>query len=160
MNNEITVGVGTYQVVTAPTKLICIGLGSCAAIALHETRQSFGGLAHAMLPVYREGRDKANAAKYVDTSIYLMIDDLISEGGKRRFITAKLVGGSQMFSFMGHETLDVGSRNIEAARDTLEKEGIELIAEDIGGNCGRTIAFDTESGRITVQSSGRITKEI
>ena len=157
---EIIVAVGSYCVATNPANLCCIGLGSCVAIALHDPRRHIGGLAHAMLPKYEEGRDKLNAGKYVDTAVYLMVDELIEMGAKKHAITAKLVGGSQMFHFTVTDTLDIGSRNIEAALATLKKEGIPIIAEDVGGHVGRTIHFDLSTGKIRIQTSGKVTKEI
>jgi chemotaxis protein CheD len=113
-----------------------------------------------MLPRYEEGRDKVNAGKYVDTAIYLMVDELLEMGGKKHAFTAKIVGGSQMFNFVVTDTLDIGSRNIEAAIATLKKEGIPIIAEDVGGHVGRTIHFDLRIGKILIQTSGKVTKEI
>ncbi len=107
MTQEIMVGVGTYYVANNPTKLTCHGLGSCVAIALHDPTLHIGALAHAMLPKYSEGRDKTNPGKYVDTSIYLMVDELLERGTKKHSIKAKLVGGAQMFSFINPGVLDV-----------------------------------------------------
>jgi chemotaxis protein CheD len=155
MTQEITVGVGTFYVARNPTRLSCIGLGSCLAIALHDPSHRVGGLAHAMLPLYSEGRDKLNPGKYVDTSIFLMVDELMEMGVKKRTIKAKIVGGAQMFSFISPETLDVGTRNIETAKEILKKEGIPIASKDIGGTRGRTISFDIKTGRIEIKISGK-----
>jgi chemotaxis protein CheD len=160
MSKEIIVGVSSYYVARNPTTLVCIGLGSCVAIALHESQNHVGALAHAMLPSYHEGRDKSNPGKYVDTSVYLMVDELLELGAKKRFIKAKLVGGAQMFSFISPDALDVGKRNIESAKLTLKKEGIPVVAEDVGGKKGRTMSFDLKSGKIEVRTSQEKTKEI
>ena len=160
MTKEIIVGVSSYYVCRNPTILTCIGLGSCLAIALHDSTQHLGALAHAMLPSYHEGRDKSNPGKYVDTSIFLMVDELQEMGAKKRFIKAKLVGGAQMFSFISPNSLDVGRRNIECAKETLKKEGIPIVAKDVGGKKGRTISFDLRTGIIEIKTSGEIVKEI
>ncbi len=160
MTKEIIVGVSSYYVGRNPSKLICIGLGSCVAIALHDVQNHVGGLAHAMLPLYHEGRDKSNPGKYVDTSVYLMVDELQELGTKKRMIKAKIVGGAQMFSFISPDALDVGSRNIECAKKTLKDEGIPIIAEDVGGKKGRTMNFDLKTGIIEVKTSGEKNKEI
>ncbi len=152
---EVVVGVGTYHVASNPTKLICIGLGSCLGIAIWDRRSHLGGLAHAMLPYYKDGRDKSNGAKYVDTTIYLMVDDMLDLGAKRHNLKAKLVGGAQMFSFLPSDTLNIGQRNIEAARKILNAERIPIVAEEVGGKSGRTITFDTVNGLIAVKSNGR-----
>jgi chemotaxis protein CheD len=160
MTKEIIVGVSSYFVGKNPSKLICIGLGSCVAIALHDGQNHLGALAHAMLPSYHEGRDRTNPGKYVDTSVYLMVDELTELGAKKRFIKAKLVGGAQMFSFLSPDALDVGRRNIESAKLTLKNEGIPIISEDVGGKKGRTMYFDLKTGKVEIRTSGEKTKEI
>jgi chemotaxis protein CheD len=160
MVKEILVGVSSYYVGRNPSRLICIGLGSCVAIALHEPQNHMGALAHAMLPSYHEGRDKSNPGKYVDTSIYLMVDELAELGAEKRRIKAKIVGGAQMFSFISSDALDVGRRNIEWAKRTLKEEGIPIVAEDVGGKRGRTMTFDLKTGIIEIKTNGEKNKEI
>jgi chemotaxis protein CheD len=160
MTNEIIVAVGKYYVARNPTQLICIGLGSCLAVTLYDPKNRIGSLAHAMLPNYVEGIDKSNPGKYVDTSIYLMVDEILEMGGNRRAIEAKLVGGSQMFSFISPGALDIGSRNIEIAKKILDQEGIPIKKEDVGGTKGRTITFDIRTGEMEVRVSGEENKII
>lgn len=160
MSTDIIVGVSSYYTGKNPSKLVCIGLGSCVAIALHEAQNHIGALAHAMLPSYHEGRDKSNPSKYVDTSVYLMVDELMELGAKKHFIKAKLVGGAQMFTFISPDALDVGRRNIESAKLTLKNEGIPVVSEDVGGKKGRTMYFDLKTGKIEIRTSGEKTKEI
>jgi len=152
MTDEFIIDAATLRVAGNPARLKCLGLGSCLGIALYEHRARIGGLAHAMLPLFEMGRNKRNPARYVDTSIYVMIDEIIEKGGRKHNIQAKLVGGARMFASMGLDTMDIGQRNIEAARDTLEKEGIPIKAMDVGGNRGRTISFDLVTGVIEVKT--------
>ncbi|MCK4718175.1 MAG: chemotaxis protein CheD [Thermoplasmata archaeon] len=160
MSGDIVVEVASYHVAANPTRLMCIGLGSCVAIALYDPIHHLGGLAHAMLPRYQEGRDKTNVGKYVDTSIYLMIDELIALGAKKGSLKAKLVGGAQMFSYLSPGTLDIGTRNVEAARETLKKERVPIVAEDVGGTRGRTMTFDIKTGLIGIQTARKHAKSI
>ena len=160
MTKEIIVEISSYVVTSNPTKLICLSLGSCLGIALHEPEAKLGGLGHAMLPLYQEGRNKSNLAKYVDTSIYLMVDEIVDKGGKKRNIYAKLVGGSKMFQSFDHNMLDIGQRNTEAAIETLKKEKIKIKSKDVGGTKGRTIYFDLSCGKIRIKSSGEKIKVI
>lgn len=160
MSKEIIIGVSSYYVGRNPSTLICIGLGSCVAIALHDAQNHMGALAHAMLPFYHEGRDKSNPGKYVDTSIYLMADEMEELGANKAMIKAKIVGGAQMFTFISPDALDVGSRNIECAKKILKDEGIPIVSEDVGGKKGRTMSFDLKSGIIEIKTSGEKNKEI
>jgi chemotaxis protein CheD len=160
MTKEIIVEISNYYIAGNPTKLICLGLGSCLGIALYEPQAKIGGLAHAMLPRFQEGRNKSNLAKYVDTSIVLMVHEITERGGKKNNIRAKLAGGARMFSAVADVSmLDIGNRNIKAARDTLKKESIRIVAESLGGTCGRTIHFDLKTGKIEVRSTGKV-KEV
>lgn len=160
MSKEIVVEVSSYYIAGNPTKLMCLGLGSCLGIALYEPKAKLGGLAHAMLPRFKEGRNKTNLAKYVDTSIYLMVDEIIERGGRKLNLIAKLVGGSRMFQSIMKDTLDIGKRNIQAARDTLKTEKIKITAEEVGGCSGRTISFDLTTGEIQIKISGKKRKVI
>ncbi|MCK5037599.1 MAG: chemotaxis protein CheD [Thermoplasmata archaeon] len=151
MSKEILVEVGKYRVASNPTILKSIGIGSCLSIILYEPDKRIGGMIHAMLPYYGEGRDKHNPIKYVDTSIYILLDDLLRMGAKKEKIIAKIAGGSQMFSFLGSDIMNVGERNIKAAKETLKKEKIRLKSEETGGNCGRTVILDMVTGGLTIR---------
>lgn len=156
MEEEVVVGVGEYHVRHNPHTLVCIGLGSCVGVAIYDLNERIGGLAHVMLPKYGEGRDKVNACKYADSSIYMMIDDIIENGGRRRSLKAKIAGGAQMFSFISSENLNIGRRNVEAVKDALEQEGVPLIGEDVGGSRSRTVIFDSRTGVLTVRKDNKI----
>jgi chemotaxis protein CheD len=124
-------------------------------IALYESKQALGGLAHAMLPRFDKGRCKDKPERYADTSIYLMLDSIIERGGSKRYLTAKLVGGAQMFSFSSNGMLNIGEKNIIAARETLKAEHIRIKSEDVGGIHGRSIFFDLKNGKIRVKTLGQ-----
>ena len=160
-DKEKILGIGIYDVDSDPTVLGCMALGSCVGIALYSKKKRKGGLAHAMLHYYSEGVDKIKAGKYADTSIYLMLDILNEMGVSKNELIAKLTGGAHMFSSLGSsDTLDIGKRNAEAAKATLEQEGIPLIAEDVGGTQGRTISFDLVTGDIVIKTRGNTTHVI
>ncbi|MEM2901071.1 MAG: chemotaxis protein CheD, partial [Thermoplasmata archaeon] len=89
-NNKkvINVGVGEY-VISKDEILTIIGLGSCIAIALYEERKFIGGLGHARLPKYNDGKDKIHVGKYADTLVYLLVDGLVERGASKSSIKAK-----------------------------------------------------------------------
>lgn len=151
IKRNATCGVGEYHLVSTPGKLTCIGLGSCVGIAIYDLRLGIGGMAHAMLPKYDEGRDKKNASKYADSSIYIMVDELIELGCSKVSLRAKMAGGAQMFSFITSDSLNIGQRNSEVARETLKKERIPLVGEHCGGSKGRTTTFDPSNASYRVQ---------
>jgi chemotaxis protein CheD len=110
-------------------------------------------MAHAMLPRKEEfvkGEKKYNPAKFVDTSIQSMVEALLALGCLRSHLVAKVIGGAQMFPILASR-MDVGQRNIVAARDTLKQLEIPLVGEDTGGNRGRTVYFNLETGEVEVK---------
>lgn len=156
LEEDSVVGVGEYKIALSPAKLVCIGLGSCVGIAIYDTQAGVGGVAHAMLPRYEEGRDKINASKYADSAIMIMVDELLEMGASRGRLRAKMAGGAQMFSFISSDTLNIGLRNSDSARATLKGENIPLLAEDVGGTRGRTITFDPSNGLYRIQMGNDI----
>lgn len=66
-----------------------------------------------------------------------------------------------MFEFKGKtDLMRIGERNVEAVKKNLKKFNINLIAEDTGGNYGRTIEFDSNTGKLYIKTIGQGTKEI
>lgn len=149
------VEVGRYKIAPNPARLKCIGIGSCLSIILYDPAEKLGGMAHTMLPLYEEGRDKRNPIKYVDTAIYIMLDELLRSGVDKKKIIAKIAGGAQMFSYLGPGIMNVGERNIQVAKETLRKERIRLKAEDTGGESGRTVILDTVTGDVVIRMVSR-----
>lgn len=157
----IKVGMADLKVTKAPDILTTLGLGSCVGIALYDGVNKIAGLAHAMLPSASEITNNQNKAKFVDTSIELLIRKMIGEGANRRNIVAKIAGGSQMFSFnKKSNVLKIGERNIMATRMKLKEMGIKIISEDVGGNYGRTIQLNSQDGSLKVKTIGHGIKTI
>ena len=50
--------------------------------------------------------------------------------------------------------LNIGERNIQAVRAVLKQLGLNLLAEDVGGNRGRTMGLDTSTGQVMIRTLG------
>jgi chemotaxis protein CheD len=73
--------------------------------------------------------------------------------GSRGVLAARLVGGASMFrALMTSPGMNVGERNIAAARDALRAAGIRVLAEDVGGELGRSLRFSVDDGRVLVKT--------
>jgi chemotaxis protein CheD len=152
-NDEIRIKMAEYTVAKPPNVLVTLGLGSCIGLALYDKYSKVSGLIHFMLPA---SNGKKNTAKYADTGIPFLIEEMVKNGAKKRNIVAKLVGGAKMFSF-GEENsvMNIGKRNSKAAKEILKDEGIKIVAEDIGEDFGRTMRFYSETGDVLVTSYKR-----
>lgn len=147
---EIRVKMAELKITEAPGVLITVGLGSCVGVAIYDSLHKIGGLIHVMLPENRKG---IKNAKYADTGIPLMINNMIDTGASKYQMRAKIAGGAQMFNVTSdNNKMGVGDRNIQAVQEVLKKEDIDIIGQEIGQNHGRTVKFYTEDGRVEVSS--------
>lgn len=161
MPELIKVGMADYKVAKNPASLISYGLGSCVGIALYDSITKVGGLAHIMLPDSTQARSAENPAKFADTALPLMVDDMIRLGASKSRIIAKIAGGAQMFTFANAtDIMRVGERNTEAVRTVLKKIDIRIVAEDTGGNYGRTVELKLDSGVYRVKTIDKGEKEL
>jgi chemotaxis protein CheD len=157
----IKVGMADLNVAASPHLIRTTGLGSCVGVVLYDSVNKIGGMAHIMLPDSSLGKGTINEAKYADTAIPRLIKELEKAGAERGFLTAKLAGGAQMFAFNTvNETMKVGLRNVEACKRILNQERIPLIAEDTGGNWGRTIELDIKTGQLSIRTVNQGEKKI
>lgn len=148
--DEKKVKMAELSIGRSPDILVTIGLGSCIGVAIYDRRRKIGGLVHIMLP---ENKKNTRPAKYADTGIPHLIDNMIESGASRRNLAAKIVGGARMFEVAEeNSSMNIGQRNIEAVRDILQQENITLKGEDVGENYGRSMRFFTENGEVLITS--------
>lgn len=150
----IKVGMAELSVSTAPAILKTTGLGSCVGVCIYDSLKKIGGMAHIMLPSSKNSRHTTTViGKYSDTAIEELLANLEKMGVRKNNLVAKIAGGAQMFSFAGgSEIMKIGQRNIEAVREDLKRHNIKIVAEDVGGNTGRTIEFDLTTGNLSVRT--------
>ncbi|MDI9513751.1 MAG: chemotaxis protein CheD [Clostridiaceae bacterium] len=155
MAEIIKVGMAELKVSQHPSILTTLGLGSCIGIALYDRIKKNIGMAHIMLPSSSIATASSNRAKFADTGIHDLIEEMRRCGSDIRSIVAKIAGGAQMFAFATqNESMKIGQRNAEATRAILADFRIPIIAEDTGGNYGRTIELSSEDGSLKVKTIG------
>jgi chemotaxis protein CheD len=149
---EIRVKVADYAVAATGT-IATIGLGSCVAIILYDATVRVGGLAHVLLPNEAMSRDKSNPAKFPATAVPLLIGGMRALGAVHERIQAKIVGGASMFGMLlPAGGINIGERNIAAAREVLAAAKLPIVAEDIGSDYGRSVFLHLADGRVEVRS--------
>lgn len=136
--------------------LVTLGLGSCVAIMLHDRQAKVGALAHVLLPEPALARDHGNYAKFASTAVPMLIGEMTALGASARRLEARLAGGASMFAtLMVPGSLNMGERNIRAAREALRQAGIPLLGESVGGDFGRSVRFNVGEGSTVVSSVGK-----
>lgn len=140
------------KVATSPHILGSQALGSCVALILYDSQQQVGALAHVMLPSSMEMEGKSSPAKFADTALEMTLDKMGERGARKERLVAKLAGGACMFSSCGVGPNCIGTRNVEMVRKLLRRKGIRVVAEDTGGEHGRSVELHTTTGRVVVRS--------
>jgi chemotaxis protein CheD len=151
--SNIVVGIAEFKFAEPPQKLVTYGLGSCVAITCYAKEAFIGSMAHILLPHAYSAHDNEAPGKFADSAVAAMVQQMeIRDIGPSRLI-AKIAGGADMFAgqLMGTDRC-IGARNILAARKALDKFGIRLVAQDVGGTAGRTVEFATENGLLMVRT--------
>jgi len=134
---------------------VTLGLGSCVAIMLYDAQTKAGAMAHILLPSTSLAHDATNPAKFPATAVPLLIDRLKKLGADPRRLVAKLAGGASMFSQLTSPgTIQMGERNVVAARSALRTAEISIVREAVGGDRGRTVRFHVTDGHVEIRSVG------
>lgn len=150
------VGMAELKVAQAPDRLAVYGIGSCVVLALWDAQARVAGLAHSMLPTAAaQPGGEGQPAKFCDTAVGSLVAAMESAGASRDRLSARLVGGANMFSFGGREggPLTLGDRNAFTSRETLKAWGLALLSDDTGGDKGRSLELDPADGTLKVWSA-------
>ena len=161
MAEMIKVGMADLKLCISPNSITTLGLGSCVGVAIRDTSNNVGGLAHVMLPDSKEIKNNSNIAKFADTGVAELVRQMEKAGAVRSRMVAKIAGGAQMFAMQQNSALvKVGDRNVAAVKKKLAELKIPIRAEDTGLNYGRTVEFYPETGDYIIKAVGKPPKKI
>ncbi|WP_055071347.1 chemotaxis protein CheD [Clostridium massiliamazoniense] len=152
---KITVGIADLKVSKTSRAITTVGLGSCVGITIYDKYKKIGGLAHVMLADSRKFNNNKNKMKFADTAIPLLISELVKLGANKRMLEAKIAGGASMFNFSDNSIMnDIGKNNVEMVKEVLVENKIPLVSSDVGGNKGRNMTLDIETGEVIIEMVG------
>lgn len=149
---EWHVNVGQSAARRAHGVLSCVGLGSCVALILYDRATQVGAVAHILLPHEALSRTAGGPARYATTAVR----HLLAEMQALAPIVApeaRMVGGASMFAnLLKGGAVNMGERNVVATRRALAAAEVPLVAEDVGGDHGRSAWLDVATGVVRVTS--------
>lgn len=150
------VGIGHFRVLQQHGVLTAYGLGSCIGLFLYDENERIGGLAHIMLPGEKPEDSDVLNTRYAENAFEMMLKHMTEKGASLRRIGAIVVGGAHMFRDV-YENIEhtVGYKNQQSVMEILQRRKITLIAQDLGGEIGRTMQADVSNGAVTVRTFGR-----
>jgi chemotaxis protein CheD len=124
-------------------------LGSCVAVCLWDRLMRVGGINHFMLPV--DIGVQTSSLRYANFAMSELLRQMLELGAETRRMEAKVFGGACVLGGV-RAGQDLGSKNVEAARERLAAERIKVMGEDVGGNRGRRLVFRTWDGSALVKT--------
>jgi chemotaxis protein CheD len=160
--SAVVVGLGEYHVTKDPSlELVCLGIGSCIAFAAYDRLSGVAALAHFVLPEGAGRTTPTSQARFVDSGLPLVLQEIRNAGAIASRIVFKIAGGSQMTVARGFESrLNIGERNAEAVEQAMSERKLSISSADTGGSQGRTIRLQVSTGRLTVSKVGGAPYEV
>ena len=134
---------GEYLISKKPHEVTTL-LGSCVAVCLYSNKAKFGGMNHYMLPTTSSGQ---KSAKYGDYAIQTMVNFLDRGAGGLRGAEAMLFGGANVVGAI-RSASNIGENNVALARKMLAEYGIPIVKEEVGGNTGLKIKYQTWDNQV------------
>ncbi|MEH0689286.1 chemotaxis protein CheD [Vibrio cholerae] len=136
----------------ASDELIVTGLGSCISACMWDPVTRIGGMNHFLLPFENRSQIKSwqpsaldsSASRYGCYAMEMLINQLIGLGARRHRLVVKLFGGAQM---LGKESM-IGEKNVSFILSYVEREQLDVVAQDLGGMEPRKILFDPSIGKV------------
>jgi chemotaxis protein CheD len=132
-----------YVFVSPKPIIISTVVGSCVAVCMYDKKYKVGGMNHFQLPYVGE-RHKATA-RYGNVATRALIRMMIDNGSELKYLEAQIFGGAYNPKV---SPSDVGYENIKVAKEILAKKRIHVSSEDVGGERGRKIVFNTNTCEI------------
>ncbi len=132
--------------------LVTTVLGSCVAVCIWHPQAEIGGINHYLLPLWNgEGLP---TPKYGNIAITRLIEKVRRLAGEGELI-AKVFGGASMWA-RTEGALAVGERNVELAFNVLAEEKIKVVSQDVWGEMGRKVIFDTRTGSVLLRRNPNV----
>lgn len=165
----------TWVSSTGTDQLMAHGLGACVSLCLYDPVLRLAAMTHIVLPETISPRAtfapttaprlfEPLPGKCADTAVPHTVEQIVRHGACRTNLRAAIAGGAQIFAHASSHTggsssavmarLEIGPRNAEAVRTALARLDIPLVAEDVGGHCGRTVTLCVGSGEVLVRRVG------
>ena len=121
-------------------------LGSCVAVCLWDPQTGHGGINHFILP----HGGTTPSARYGNHALPMLLARMLEIGAQRETLLASVFGGAAVIPGDAAGPA-LGSRNVAAAFDFLERNDIAVLRHDVGGGQGRKLTFRTADGSTLIR---------
>lgn len=134
-----------YIFLNREPSIISTALGSCVAVSLWDSKRNYGGMAHYLYP-FTDSKEEATA-RFGNVAISCLIRMFLEETDRKN-IEAQIFGGASLQQ--SSECEKIAGENIRIARSILKGFKIKVVSEDVGGDIGRKLVYNTFSNEAIV----------
>ena len=135
---------GYIFVYQQPTAIYTV-LGSCVAVSLYDRQLKFGGMNHFLYPFTKKPAERTS--KYGNVALKVLLTLMLEQGGRQENLVAQIFGGAHRNE---SEDQNVGLENVSVVKGILDKEGIPIGSQDVGGHMGRKVVYSTTTNEAVV----------
>ena len=132
---------------------LCAVVGFGVVITLFDRARQMGGMCHYLYP-YRQSK-KDSTAMYAGPAIVALVKMLTSTGSKNHDLEANMYGGGSGPADKQDDP-KVGAENVKVGMEILDRMGVTLSSQDVGGHRGRKVVFTSDTGETAVLKANRI----
>jgi len=153
----VTIFPGECFVSSSPVVISTL-LGSCVAVCMRDPLSGIGGMNHFMLPLpgsFASGGSWAMKTKYGCYAMEQLINGILNRGGTKSQLELKVFGGAKLYE----GSSDVGASNLEWIVEFIDREGLRVLASDVGRDVARSIFYHTDSGRVLMKSGNTMARK-
>lgn len=153
----VTIFPGEFFVSSVPVVISTL-LGSCVGVCMRDPSIGVGGMNHFMLPAPGSVASSGSwsiKARYGCYAMEQLINGILSRGGTKSHLEIKVFGGGKLYE----GGVDIGASNVEWIVEFIDREGLRVVASDVGRDVARSIFYYTDSGRVLMKSGSTIARK-
>ena len=143
-----------YVFLSQEPTLIYTVLGSAVTVCLWDRKNRYGGVAHFLYPL--TNTFSQTTTQYGNVAVLTLIKLLINDGSEKSSLEAQVFGGGDPNST---KTETLGKENILMAKKVLNRQGIPITSEDVGGSRGRKLIFKSDTNEAIILKVDRLRQE-
>ena len=141
-----------YIFLSSKPSIISAVIGSRVVVSLWDCNRKYGGVANYSYPFI--DNKKEATAHYGNVAVSHLIRMFLKEKSNIKSIRAQIFGGASLRQ--STECMEVARENVRIARSVLKRFKIGIISEDVGGEVGRKIVYNTFSNEAVVYKAEKL----
>lgn len=145
----VNVHAGDCFVTDNPNEVAATVLGSCISACIRDPIARVGGMNHFLLPATQN--TSGESARFGAFAMEQLINEIFKRGGVRERLEVKLFGGGNVIE----SSALIGDKNARFAKEYVQLEELQLLAEDTGGTWPRKVRYHPVEGRAMVRTLRR-----